>query len=193
MNKSRIVPFLLAAALALLPSVPEAALSEVSSRVTYSTATPVGRITTMTMRCDNSAAIAGVGPAGGETCVSGSWWPSVDAKGAKLVGFYAFKTGASGSGKWSLYNCLVPAGAVGPGAIAGIDIPGVEDPAGTPSAADPDPLCEKMNTDANGTEIQMTGVSPVALQFADRTYGSLIVRTDSCTDCNATLELQVIW
>src|SRR5690348_17193662 len=61
-------------------------------------------------RCDNSGSITGTsGPVGGITCTSGSWFDAVDARGALVGSLSVYEYGA-GSGSWSLWNCVNPAG-----------------------------------------------------------------------------------
>lgn len=149
-----------------------------------------GHYTLTDFRCDNSGSIAGTsGPIGGITCTSGSWFDAVDARGALNVTVRIHEYG-TGSGAWSVYDCMDPPGSGG--TIAGIDPPGTEDPANTPSPADPDPLCTKINYDQAGAEILMNGVLPHKLNLSAQTFDYIVVRTDTCTgNCDATIEVQV--
>lgn len=145
-------------------------------------------------RCDNSGSLAGTsGPIGGVTCTSGSWFDAVDARGA-LVGSLSVYEYGTGSGSWSIWNCVRPAGSSGDDAIPGVALPGVEDPASAPSPSDPDPLCVKVNIDNAGAEVPINGLLPHEVHFNNRTFDYLVVRTDTCTgNCDASLEVQVRW
>lgn len=145
-------------------------------------------------RCDNSGSITGTsGPVGGITCTSGSWFDAVDARGALVGSLSVYEYGA-GSGSWSLWNCVNPAGSSGIDAIPGVAAPGIEDPNSAPSSADPDPLCTKVNLDSAGAEIPITGNLTKEVHLNSRTFDYLVVRTDTCTgNCDASLEVQVRW
>jgi len=156
------------------------------------TLTPItpGHFTVNNFRCDPSGSLAGTsGPVGGDACASGTWFDAVDARGAVLAGLTVHEYG-TGSGAWSLWDCIDPAGS--DGTLSGVSAPGVEDPASTPTPSDPDPLCTKINYDPDGAEVIANGVLPHELHFSDRSFNYLIVRTDTCTgNCDATLQLQV--
>lgn len=174
---------------ALMVTLYDSAGEEVTEfRDTLTPITP-GHFTVNNYRCDPSDSIAGEGGSeGGDDCASGTWFAAVDARGAVLAGLSVYEYG-SGSGVWSLWDCLDPAGSDTLAAIAG---PGVEDPNAAPSSADPDPLCTKINSDSDGAEVVINGVLTRELHWSDRSFNYLVVRTDTCTgNCDATLQLQV--
>lgn len=149
-----------------------------------------GRLLERQYRCDNSNAISGTGPNGGEVCATGMHWKAVDARGALFVSLVVNEYG-TGSGNWSLWNCQDPAGR---GALTGVDIPGTEDPLNTPTPAEPDPLCAQINLDLEGNPMPVTGTGLKEVHWHSRNYDYLVVRVDDCSgNCDASIELQVRW
>lgn len=179
----------LAVAVLVMASAALASLSSVSVTSGQVQVGP-GRLVIRQYRCDVSGGLSGDGPNGGETCATGNWWPAVDARGAQVVSLYSNEYG-TGSGAWSLWNCQDPAGR---GALTGVDAPGTEDPSNTPTPAEPDPLCAKINLDSAGDPLPITGTGLKEIHWHARNFDFLVVRTDDCTnDCDASLELQVRW
>ena len=191
MNARKILALTVVVALVLFsPSRPDAALSTASSQVIYSTSTPVGRITTLRIRCDNSESIAGTGPAGGEICATGTWWQSVDATGARMVSISGREYGA-GSAQIGLFNCMMPVGA---GSIAGVNVPGVDAPTQAPTPAVPGPLCTRINVDAAGAAVPFNGVATQEIHWTSRNFDHLVAFMDNCTsNCDLSVQLHVIW
>jgi hypothetical protein len=150
-----------------------------------------GHYTITNFRCDNSGSIAGTsGAVGGVTCAAGDFFgTAVDARGALNATLSVWEYG-TGSGTWSLWDCLDSPGSGG--TITGVDPPGSKDPAGTPTPAAPDPLCTKINMDQAGAEVPVNGITPHKFNLAAQTFNYLVVRTDTCTgNCDATLSVQV--
>lgn len=122
----------------------------------------------------------------GESVATGDWSKAVDARGWKVASLSVNEYG-SGSISVSLWNCRQP----GPvGVISGVDLPGIEDPNNTPSAADPDPLCSRVATGIDG--IGIAAGDGDSLEITGRTFHSLAVRIDTCTgNCDAQIGLQL--
>lgn len=181
-------------ALALPPWLAMPSLTSTSMRSVPGTTTPVGRYVLVRYRCDNSGALTGDGPVGGETCAAGNWWPAVLGYGARAVTLSGLEYG-TGSGEWSLWNCQDPVGS-GPGELPTVSAPGFEDPASAPTPGDPDPLCTRINVDAAGLALPLNGTSTQEIHFSGqaRTFSHLVVRTDACTgNCDASLALVLVW
>lgn len=143
------------------------------------------------IRCDNSAAIAGSGPVGGETCESGDWSRVVDARGYTNVSIGFFEYGG-GSGAAKLWNCMsVPGGPPAAPSTVGGSVPGTEAPGEAPSAADPDPLCVSLD-DAAGVSIVGTAATVQSLNISDQVLHFLVGEIDDCTgECDSTLFLSL--
>lgn len=143
-------------------------------------------------RCDNSASIAGPdSPTSGETCESGDWSPSMDCRGAARVSVYYHEYGA-GSGQVKLWDCLAPVGTRGMQrpevpVISTLAEPGTEDPSGSASASDPDPLCIELTS---GSTLD-GGATAKKLNFASGAYNFLVGEYDTCTgNCDGTVVVQ---
>ena len=142
-------------------------------------------------RCDNSASIAGIGDSGGVICESGDWSSAVDCRGFTQVTLHYFEYGA-GSGRVRLWNCVDPVGSPttkNSPLIAGVTIPGVEDPSSAPSAADPDPLCVDLVAGAGATVIG-TVAGTQQLTISDVGLNYLVGEIDDCTgNCDGTFHV----
>jgi len=144
------------------------------------------------MRCDNSASIAGAdSPTSGETCESGDWSPSMDCRGAARVSVYYHEYG-TGSGQVKLWDCLAPVGIRGQhrpevAVISTVAAPGIEDPAGTASPSDPDPLCVEITA---GSTLDGAATAK-KLNFVSGGYNYIVAEYDTCTNnCDGTVVVQ---
>lgn len=139
------------------------------------------------IRCDVSGGIAGDGVIGGETCVSGDWSKPLDCRDKLNVGIRFFEYGG-GSGIAKIWDCQhIPDGPPAAPSTAGGSVPGTEAPAGTPSPADPDPLCVSLD-DAAGVSIVGTAATVQMLNFSDQKFHFIVGEIDDCTgNCDSTL------
>lgn len=136
-------------------------------------------------RCDFGDSLAGGGAVGGELCATNDWSQAVDARWADRMTLYAFDYSAAGSLDVSLWDCIDPTVV---GAVGSVAKPGVEDPAGTPSVSDPDPLCVDITAGA-GVTIAGTAAGIQKFSLSERKFNYLVARLDDCTDCNAIVHL----
>ena len=144
------------------------------------------------IRCDNSTSIADTNPAsdtpiGGETCVSGDWSKPLDCRGQKNLSVFYFEYGA-GSADAKIWDCLsIPGTTVTAPSTLGGTIPGTEAPGGTPSAADPDPLCVSLDDAAS---ITIDGNNPGIQLFRldNQDFHFIVGEINTCTgNCDSTL------
>jgi len=144
------------------------------------------------IRCDESASIAGTGPVGGDDdCVSGSWTRAVSARDYKnlKVQFYEYGGGSAIAKVW---NCVhVPGGPAASPSTTGGSVPGTEAPGGTPSAADPDPLCVSLD-DSAGVSLVGTAATVQELNISNQVLHYIVGEIDDCTgNCDSTLNLSL--
>lgn len=148
--------------------------------------------------CDLSGNIPGSDArVGGETCVSGDWTNAVDCTGA-LTATMTVNEFGGGTGNVILWNVIPAFGTATTPPLGGdrqlatrsnLALPGVEDPSGTPTAADPDPLAVNLNgaTTVDGTTTR-------ALAVTDRSFNYLVAEVNDCTgECDMRVVLQCDW
>jgi len=106
------------------------------------------------IRCNEGTAAADANSLTGEQCEAGDWSrKSLDCTGMATVTVKYIEYGTSSTAK--VWSCLRRDGDL----TAGGTEPGEEDPSGTPTAADPDPLCIELSAVAGVTLSGTTGTS----------------------------------
>lgn len=149
-----------------------------------------GFIEAQLFRCDNSGSLTATPvPADGVTCESGDWSKAVDARGYSQVTINMYEYG-TGSADVKLWNCINPLGSTNynprGGDISGVDVPGIEDPSGLPTASDPDPMCFDL-TNATTVDGSTTSVT-----FTDQGLSYLVGEINTCTgNCDLTYTILV--
>ncbi len=137
------------------------------------------------IRCDVGN-LAGDNPLGGELCEAGDWSDPVDCRDATNIGIRYFEYSAAGSSEVIIWDCLMVPGSTPNTSTGGGTIPGVEAPGGTPSAADPDPLCVDVTAAASVT-LNGTAAGVQMLNLSNQKFHYLIGEIEACTDCESTL------
>ena len=138
------------------------------------------------IRCDASASITGDSPLGGETCEAGDWSAPMDCRDATNIGVRYFEYSAAGSSVVKIWDCLKVPGAAPNTSSGGGTIPGTEAPGGTPSAADPDPLCVDITAAASVT-LNGTAAGTQMMNLSNQKLHYIIGEIDACTNCDSTL------
>ena len=125
-------------------------------------------------------------PAGGEDCEAGDWSKPVDARNFNYVTLQYQEYSAAGSSTAKLWSCeYMPGGTTSEGG----SVPGLEDPASAPTAADPDPICVSLD-DAAGATVDglTTGNQGFTLEGK---FGFIIGEIHACSSCDSTMRLSV--
>lgn len=140
------------------------------------------------IRCDISGDTPGLNAAvGGETCASGDHSRPVSCKGFANLTAYFFEYG-TGSGVAKIWNCITPVGTAGSptdrkGIISTLGGVGVEAPGGTPTGADPDPLCNDLTS-----AVTLNGTSLRQFSISNTTLDTIVGEIETCTaNCDSTL------
>ena len=140
------------------------------------------------IRCDNTPGIPPTteSPLSGQACVAGDWTRAVDCRGHTNIGVRYFEYSAAGTSTAKVWDCLSIPGPAPSTSSGGGSIPGVEAPGGTPSAADPDPLCVSLD-DTAGVTLSGTTATTQLMNLSEQALHFIVGEIDACTNCDSTL------
>lgn len=169
--------------LLLLPVAGWGVAAQLSTTFQQLTFTPTFR-EALLIRCDNSGSLTGADTPAGETCESGDWSLPLDCRDMTHLKARFYEYGA-GSGEAKIWSCIRLGGA---GTNDGGTVPGTEAPGGSPSAADPDPLCVDLTAGAGITDFDGLTTGTIELNLSDQSLDSIVGEIEDCTgDCDSTL------
>ena len=132
------------------------------------------------------------GPVDGETCATGDWTDPLDCRGYTTIEVWYFMYGG-GNGNVTVWNMIVPEGVSGEtdggGTISTLAFPGTEDPAGSPSSADPDPLGVDLLA---GAGLTMIGTTAGVIYWSDGPIdlGFIVGEIGACSTCDGILHVR---